>query len=248
VLHDGSARALPHDAVARYHAFAQQHLAAAVAGEQAGSMALYGLGRIHIRMAETTDDDLQSVRKSMTMYQAALAAHPGNHLAANELGVLLAQGGHHVDAVAMLQRAIRIAPTATAFQNLAVVQRKLGDQRQAAASDTEAARLAHWERSVGAVSRRLGVEWVSPEHMARMSTPSERPAPQLAASPQGPRPSAAPQPPKTASKLRWPWQRGEEQTPTPGPTRRVARRPQPTSSGTPQRPQMDPIQSNTVWR
>lgn len=249
VLRKGTADVLPHEAIAHYHAFAGQRLAAAVAGEQAGSMALYGLGKIHRQLA-AADGDLQSNRKSITMYQAALTAHPANHLAANELGVLLTEDGHHAEAVAMFRRAIQIMPTATAYQNLSVVQRRLGNLRQAAVSEQEAQRLAQWERSVGAVSHRLGVRWVSPDQMARLGPAPERPAVQVASAAPGPPPRRPQQEPtRTAWKLKWPWQRGEKESPAVEPPQpRVAQPINFRSHGPQFHPRMDPIESDTIWR
>jgi tetratricopeptide (TPR) repeat protein len=106
------------------------------------------------------------------MYCAALDACPKNNLAANELGVLMCRTGHPAEAIDNFTRAIDVAPSATAYHNLAVAQQKLGLPAQAAANEQESQRLAAWERSTGAVSRRAGVEWVSPAEMARVSQPA----------------------------------------------------------------------------
>jgi tetratricopeptide (TPR) repeat protein len=175
-------RVLPHAAVASYHDFAQQQLAKAVAGEQAGSMALYGLGRIDAQLAERRDDDVRFVRGAMTMYAAALAACPHNHLAANELGVLECRTGRPAEAVRLFERTIDVAPSATAYHNLAVAQQKLGMHANAQANEQESQRLAAWERARGTLSRRAGVEWVAPEEMAHVAQPAAlTPAPTRAA-------------------------------------------------------------------
>jgi tetratricopeptide (TPR) repeat protein len=257
VLHGATSGVLPHDAVARYHAYAQQQMAAAVAGEQAGSMALYGLGKIYSRIAAGDDNQLQSLRKGMTMYQAALSAHGGNHLAANELGVLLAQAGHHVQAVAMFQQAVQVSPNATALRNLAIAQRKLGDVHQAMRNEQEAERVARWERSVGAVSRQMGVQQVSPAELARLGPPPPRPAlpAQLPvaqqAAPSNMLQATATVPARTASRSWWPWSRAEkEQAPSPVPPspQRIARPPGTPTHHSYVQPRMDPVKSNTVWR
>jgi hypothetical protein len=54
---------------------------------------------------------------------------------------------------------------------LAVAQQKLGMTGQAAANEQESQRIAALDRSTGAVSRRAGVQWVSPAEMARVSQP-----------------------------------------------------------------------------
>jgi tetratricopeptide (TPR) repeat protein len=167
----------PQKAVEMYHAYAQQQLANAAATEQTGSMALYGLGKIYTRLAERSDDDVQFTRSAMTMYSAALAACPDNHMASNELGVLLCRTGHPEEAIKRFERTIDLAPSEMAYHNLAVAQQKLGMQGPAAANEQEAQRLAALERSVGAVSKRAGIQWVSPEELARVSQQPETPAP-----------------------------------------------------------------------
>jgi tetratricopeptide (TPR) repeat protein len=171
VLRDYPEDVLPQEAVAMYHSFAQQRLATAAAGEQSGSMALYGLGKVYARLAERRDDDVQFTRSAMTMYSAALEACPNNHLAANELGVVLCRTGHPREAIQQFQRTINLARNATTYHNLAVAQQKLGLAGQATANEQEALRLAAVERSQGEISRRAGVQWVSPTDMARVTQP-----------------------------------------------------------------------------
>ena len=190
-------KVLPHDAVASYHRFAQQQLAKAVAGEQAGSMALYGLGRTDAQLAERRDDDVRFVRGAMTMYAAALAACPHNHLAANELGVLECRTGRPDEAARLFERTIDFAPSATAYHNLAVAQQKLGLHAHAQANEQESQRLAAWERARGTLSRRAGVRWVAPDEMTRVAQSATLTPPPFQA--------ANPQPPKQS-----PWQRTVE--------------------------------------
>jgi tetratricopeptide (TPR) repeat protein len=163
---------LPQDAVAKYHQFAQQQLSRAALDEQAGSMALYGLGKVYSQLAERRDDDVQCTRGAMTMYCAALDACPNNNLAANELGVLLCRSGRTQEAIESFTRAIDIAPTATAYHNLAFAQQRLGMLGQAAANEQESQRLAALERCTGALSRRAGIEWVTPDVLAGVSQPA----------------------------------------------------------------------------
>jgi hypothetical protein len=189
----------PFEAVAIYHAFASEQLKAAVAGEQAASMALYGLGTIYARLAERNDDDVPLARSSMTMYSAALAACPENHLAANELGVQVCRAGWPAEAVALFEQTINFAPSAVAYHNLAMAQQRLGMHAQAAANEWESQRLAALERSRGEVSRRAGVRWVTPAEMARASQPVKHEA----------QDASQQQPPEA---LKSPWQRVVEST------------------------------------
>jgi tetratricopeptide (TPR) repeat protein len=169
VLHDHAEPVMPHDAVALYHSYAQEQLSKATLDEQAGSMALYGLGRVYAQLAERHDNDVQDVRSAMTMYCASLDACPDNNLAANELGVLLCRTGHPAEAVTNFVRAIDIAPSATEYHNLAVAQQKLGLDAQSTANEQQSQRLAAMDRAAGAISKRAGINWVSPEELARCS-------------------------------------------------------------------------------
>jgi tetratricopeptide (TPR) repeat protein len=194
VLREHTEEVSPQEAVSLYHSYAQDQLAHAAADEQAGSMALYGLGKVYSRLAERRDDDVQCTRGAMTMYCAALDACPDNNLAANELGVLLCRTGHPAEAVTNFVRAIDVSPNATAYHNLAVAQSKLGLASQSVANEQESQRLASMDRAAGTVSRRAGVEWVSPEELARISQSGLSPA-------SSPVPSAAPgQEPMTAAR------------------------------------------------
>jgi tetratricopeptide (TPR) repeat protein len=172
VVRDHKEAVTPQDAVALYHSYAQDQLAKATVDEQSGSMALYGLGKVYARLAETRDDDVQFVRSAMTMYCASLDACPNNGLAANELGVLLCRTGHPAEAVTNFVRAIDSAPSATAYHNLAVAQQKLGLGAQSFANEQESQRLAAIDRSAGAISKRAGVQWVSPDELSRFSQPA----------------------------------------------------------------------------
>jgi tetratricopeptide (TPR) repeat protein len=201
VIAESTDKLLPHVAVKLYHDYAREQLAKAVAGEQAGSMALYGLGRIDAQLAERKDDDVRFVRDAMTMYAAALAACPNNHLAANELGVLECRTGRPAEAARLFERTIDVAPTATAYHNLAVAQQKLGQHGNAQANEQESQRLAALERAGGEFSRRAGVRWVAPEEMARVAQPGAlTPPPTHAAT--------------TPLPARSPWQRTVELTRT----------------------------------
>jgi hypothetical protein len=175
VLGGWTADVSPHEAVGLYHRYAQKQLAAAAAGEQVGSMALHGLGKVATTLAQRGNGDPALVRCALTMYSAALATCPTNHLAANELGVLLVRDGRADEAARLFERTIDLAPSATAYHNLAIAQTKLGFVGEAAANEQESQRLAAQERAVGAVSRRAGVEWVTPEQMSGVAQPGLTP-------------------------------------------------------------------------
>ncbi len=110
VLQETQEKLRPAEAIALYHQFARLQLARAVGGEQAGSMSLYGLGKVQNRFARECDGQLQHERKALVMFSAALDAGPGNHLAANEIGVLLSRAGYSAEASELFRRAIDLAP------------------------------------------------------------------------------------------------------------------------------------------
>lgn len=175
----------PAVAVARYHEFARAQLAQAVAGEQAGSMALHGLGKVHLRLARGGDNQLQHERTALAMFAAALDAGPRNHLAANEIGVLLSRAGYPAEASVMFRHAIDLAPSSTAYHNLAMTDRALGYHDQAAANERYAFALAQRDRAASAASRSRGIAWVAPQELSRMAQPMpiEMNREQLASSP-----------------------------------------------------------------
>ncbi|MGL4515052.1 MAG: hypothetical protein ACRCT8_18355 [Lacipirellulaceae bacterium] len=180
LLHDldhSLAAPSPHEAVALYSRHAAQKLAEATAGEQAGSMALHGLGKTYARLS-VQGGDATAGRKSAVTFRAAVLAHAGNYLAANELGVYLAQSGRY-DQAADVLRSAAAQPGAAAmvYTNLAEVEQKRGQQAVALAAGAAGQRVAQAEYSTGAVSRRMGVEWMDPNAFRTTSVaagPSQR--------------------------------------------------------------------------
>lgn len=159
--------AAPHEAIARYSQHAAERLTEAVAGEPSGSMALYGLGKTYTRL-EAQSSDPNAGRKSLVMYRAAVDTHRENYLAANELGVRLASAGRYRQACEVLRRAAA-QPTAiaTVHANLAKIEARLGHAGAAVLAQQQSDQLAHQERAAGDVSRRHGVQWVSPDAFRR---------------------------------------------------------------------------------
>src|SRR5690606_11765218 len=72
---------LPSKMMERYHRYAQIKLAVAVAGEPAGSMALYSLGKLNSLLAATEGEQHPlATREAVTFQQAALLAHNENYM------------------------------------------------------------------------------------------------------------------------------------------------------------------------
>ena len=114
----------------------------------------------------------------MVFYQAALLVYPRNYMAANDLGVLLAQGGHYADARKILEYSIAVRPQSTGWQNLAVVYRQLGQATLAAQAAQQAARLRQSEprgRPGSSAWANNRVLWVDPQSFAQTSTNAANP-------------------------------------------------------------------------
>ncbi len=156
-----------------YHTFAQEQFAAAAGREVAGSMALRAMGKLHSAWSQKKGTPIVAPEsKAVVFYQAALLVYPKNYMAANDLGVLLAQGGHYADARKLLEYGISVRPQATGWQNLAVVYRQLGQATLAAQAAQQAARLRQSEpieqpgSSAWANNRVL---WIDPQSFAETS-------------------------------------------------------------------------------
>ena len=85
-------------ALKSYFTFAQAQFSAAAGHEVAGSMALYALGKLHAAAARQRNLDLPAAEpKAVVFYQASLLVCPQNYMSANDLGVVLAQGGYYAE-------------------------------------------------------------------------------------------------------------------------------------------------------
>ena len=189
ILHEADVEEMtPLATIQKYHAFAQEKLAESVASEVAGSMALCGLGKLHIAIANQHRGDgiAAATTKAMVLLQAALIASPGNHMAANELGVLLARNSRYGDARRAFEHSIAACPTAEAWRNLALTCEQLGDMDAAyeAAQQTLALRGNSTGKTSLAPSRHGAIRWVPPTELAKTSAgmrtasaakPSQRP-------------------------------------------------------------------------
>jgi tetratricopeptide (TPR) repeat protein len=174
---------LPPQIAVMYLEYAGRQLGAAVAGEPTGSVALHALGKLHSRLGRVEpEQNPLADRAAFTLQQAALYARPDNHLAAHELGVLLAEGGHYPESGQLLRQVATHAPHPVVYRNLARVERRLGQIDYAVASERHAEYLA--ARGVDGLGN---VQWVQPDALARQSDPlAPAAAPMMA---RGPAPS-----------------------------------------------------------
>ena len=113
----------------------------------------------------------------MVFYQAALLAYPNNFMAANDLGVLLAQCGNYADARTMLEHSLALSPQSATWHNLAVVYGQLGQPALARQADQQAAMLqqaemARRQTSLGTANN--SVLWMDPQTFAQTSTNTPR--------------------------------------------------------------------------
>jgi tetratricopeptide (TPR) repeat protein len=172
-------------ATQHYFVFAQEQLVEACGRAPVASRGLHGLGKIHMVLGEKSGSaERLHGPKAMAFQQAALTTDPGNFLAANELGVLLARFGKLPEARAILQHSVATYPLPETWQNLSVVHQRLGEEQLAAQS------LANWQvalQQAGGQSlsqqadSRSMIQWVSPQAFA-----GPQPGSPYAPSPAGP--------------------------------------------------------------
>jgi tetratricopeptide (TPR) repeat protein len=160
VLKQVSASALtPLAAFQAYLVFGQERLATAVGREVAGSMALHGLGKLHLAMAKSQVEIIPTDRaKAVLFYQAALTVWPQNYMAANDLGVALAQGGRYDAARATLEQSVLMRPQAAGLHNLSVVYD--GESEGSSTCPVPAARRVGRSKCTGPIRRvqRIGLD------------------------------------------------------------------------------------------
>ncbi len=179
VLKDSAEQVTPLAALRCYLTFAQEQFAAAAGREVAGSMALHAMGKLHAAWAQKKGTPVVAPEsKAVVFYQAALLVYPKNYMAANDLGVLLAQCGHYADARVMLEQSLSLRQQSTGWQNLAVVYRHLGQTALAARAAQQAARLRQTEtieQSGSSAWANDRVLWIDPRSFAQTSANAANP-------------------------------------------------------------------------
>jgi len=128
--------------------------------------------------------------KAIVFFQAALLVNPRNYLASNELGVLLAQGGHYEDARTALEHSASIRQQPAIWHNLAVVYQRLGL--------ADLARRAQWLADHGgrpAAANRGLVRWVDPASFAHIAATTPETAAPVPNGKRAPAPMGPPAPP-----------------------------------------------------
>lgn len=204
-----------------YLTYAQEQFASAVGDEVAGSMSLYALGKLHNTLAQKKSTLAAGAEsKTMVFYQAAILALPGNFLAANDLGVLLAQCGNLAEARTILEHSLTLNQQSVTWHNLAMVYEQLGQSDLARRADQEAGVLQRVElarRKIATGSTNNSVMWIDEESFAKTSnnTPtspaassSTRLAGAPASQPSGVKqpagsPTSTPRAPTSAERMSW---------------------------------------------
>ncbi len=156
-------------AAQRYYAYAQEQLAAAAAQEMAGSMALYGLGKVAIRAMDNKSQELEYTGQAMTLFQAALIAEPNNFRAANELGVLWAENGQLRRARELFILSVSLSPQPATWHNLAIVHARLGEEALAERARVESRAMQNPSSEI----TEQAVQWVEPATFARMMSATD---------------------------------------------------------------------------
>lgn len=202
----------------QYYTYAQEQLASAAGGQEAASMAMLGLGKTYSTLAiEKTVPAAVAEPKAMVFHWAALSAHPGNFLAANELAVLEARWGQFATARSLLQYSLNILPHSAVWQNLATVHDRLGEGNLAglARHEAEIAAKREAEAKPGnpeGIVPSTDVAWLDAKAFAATSRSEIDPQKPIAAGEQGAmvqaKPAVAPAPPRQRSAAAWfPWLR-----------------------------------------
>jgi hypothetical protein len=166
------------DALESYYAYAAENLARAGGRERAASMALHGCGRMElVAPALCLPGNALATPRAIAWQRAALLVDPGNYLAANELGVLLARCQQWREAKQWLVQSVRLAPTAEGWRNLSAVHAKLGEttesQRAHQAYLALVGNVRASAQATGGASAAAGMRWVEPAVFVHESGPDQ---------------------------------------------------------------------------
>jgi tetratricopeptide (TPR) repeat protein len=196
----------------RYYTYAREQLGVCVGRELAGSMALYGLGKLCAELATEKREQLGgSEAEAIVYFQASLLATPQNHLASNDLGAMMARKGSWLEARELFLQSLETHETAAAWTNLAKTHERLGEKALAAKA-TEEAKLALQAEAPrakeAAASTAVRVEWVAPNGMTTAASEqflnNTQPTNEKATATM---PAPTPEAPPRAAQSWWPWKR-----------------------------------------
>ena len=126
------------EALQLYFTYAAKQLNVAGGTTPVASHALYQLGKLTPLLEKTS----LTTPTSYAYYQAALEVDQQNYLAANELGVLLANMGYLDASQATLRHSLTIQPSPAVWHNLAVVHKRKGEHDLAAQAQQQGQQLS----------------------------------------------------------------------------------------------------------
>ncbi len=209
---------LPVTVLQQYYTYAQEQLALAAGAQESASMAMLGLGKTYSTLAvEKSLPASIAEPKAMVFHWAALSAHGGNFLAANELAVLEARWGQLATARSLLRYSLTILPHSAVWRNLATVHQRLGEIKLAELATREADVAAHREADVkpgnaAGIVPSSDVEWLDTKTFASTSRSEIDPQKPIAANDgqamTPAKPVVEPAPPRQRSAAAWfPWLR-----------------------------------------
>jgi Flp pilus assembly protein TadD len=156
-----------------YYRYAEERFAYAGEGLPGASLAYYGLART---IVEPGTHFRHAPGKAAMLQRVALQIAPQNVLAANELGVLLAQHGHLVEAEHLFRQCVATDASPETWQNLAIVCARQGDdqasQTALAAGAALAADAAARRNAALATSDRFAIASPLNRHQSAKSGPA----------------------------------------------------------------------------
>jgi polysaccharide biosynthesis/export protein len=162
-----------------YYSYATKKFVTACGGLPEASRALSCLGRLQPFLSEGFGRKATLTEpKALAFYQAAVMVDPKNFIAANELGVVLAQCGKLNSARKALLYSTSLRRRSETFHNLAVVYRRLGDDPHAkwaagmaqeerraesnGVTETEPTSLVYWVDHKAFVTRASATDFIAP--------------------------------------------------------------------------------------
>ncbi len=160
-----------------YYEFAEQRLVEACQGLQGASLAYYGLART-IVVPEM--NMVNASGKAVLLHRVALNIAPQNLLAANELGVLLAQHGQFDAAEKIFRQSLALNPTPDTWKNLAAVYARQGQSEASRAALASSESLAMQPQQNPAAADG-GLSNVNHQDPSPASTPENKPPSFIAA-------------------------------------------------------------------
>ena len=157
-------------AMQRYFAFASTQLRVASGQNAVAAEALYCLGKLHTVQAKfAANASKLDIAKAIVFHQAAIASDHTNFRSANELGVLMANSGRLQEAQDMLKRSLKIQQLPQAWQNLAVVHQRSGQDQLAQLAQLE---FLASSRQTNTPMAHNTIRWVDPSKF-NQGTPLE---------------------------------------------------------------------------